>query len=58
MTNILNWQLGNQKVFTVAEIGDNLTVNGYKENDFVITKSESGNLVLTDAKHGTITISN
>ena len=54
----LNWTLGGNTVLTLAEIGDKLQINGYKENDFVITKSESGNLVLTDAKHGTITISN
>ena len=55
----LNWTLdGSNTVLSLAEIGDKLQINGYKENDFVITKSESGNLVLTDAKHGTITISN
>ena len=54
----LNWTLGGNTVLTLAEVGDQLQINGYKENDFVITKSESGNLVLTDAKLGTITISN
>ncbi|MBR6443284.1 MAG: hypothetical protein IKS46_06325, partial [Clostridia bacterium] len=32
-------------------------IQGYKENDFVITKTETGNLVLTDASGGTITVS-
>ena len=53
----LNWTLGGNTVLTLAEIGDVLQINGYKENDFVITKNESGNLVLTDASEGTITIS-
>ena len=57
MSKSINWNLGDTKVFTSTEIGDVLTINGYKENDFVITKNEAGQLVLTDASEGTITIS-
>ncbi len=57
MSKSINWNLGNQQTFTATEIGDQLTINGYKVCDFVFTTDESDNLVLTDAKGGTITIS-
>ena len=57
MSKSIAWNLGNQRTFTATEIGDKLTINGYKENDFVITLNEAGQLVLTDAKEGTIKIS-
>lgn len=52
----VNWALGSTKTFTTAAIGDMLQINGYKENDFVITKNTQGQLILTDAKDGTLTI--
>ena len=58
MSKSINWTLGSTKVFTATEIGDVLTVNGFKDNDFVMTKNTAGQLVLTDAIGGTIKISN
>ena len=58
MSKSIVWNLGNHQSFTATEIGDVLTINGYKENDFVITKNEAGQLVLTDAIGGSISIAN
>ena len=57
MSKSINWTLGNQQTFTATEVEGRLTIKGFKENDFVISKNEAGQLVLTDASKGTITIS-
>ena len=57
MSKSINWTLGNQQTFTATEVEGRLTIKGFKENDFVITKNEAGQLVLSDASEGTITIS-
>ena len=56
MSKSIVWNLGEQQTFTATEIGDKLTINGYKENDFVATLTEAGQLVLTDVEEGSITI--
>ena len=54
----IDWDLGNTVSVTLSEFKKGIRVNGYKENDFVITLNEAGELILTDAKHGKITVSN
>ena len=55
MTKV-DWVLGSHSVFAAGDITSALWINGYKENDFVITRNEAGQLVLTDAAGGTITV--
>lgn len=63
----IDWHLGDTVALAASEIGTGLQINGYKENDFVVTVITLDNneqheqheqLVMRDAQGGTITISN
>ena len=54
---IIDWTLGNNSAVTVGDKIKGIRINGYKENDFVITLNKEGQLVLTDKLKGTIAVS-
>lgn len=54
----VDWHLGDTVALAASEIGTGLQINGYKENDFVVTLDSNGQLVMRDAQGGTLTISN
>lgn len=54
----VDWHLGDTVALAASKIGTGLQINGYKENDFVVTLDSNGQLVMRDAQGGTLTISN
>ena len=54
----VDWHPGATVQLDASKIGIGLQINGYKENDFVVTLDSNGHLVMRDAQGGTLTISN
>ena len=58
VTKVVDWALGSKVTINATTLRTTLQINGYKDNDFTVTLNAKGQLVLSDAQGGALTITN